>query len=204
MTWSAAMCASLTFGDADSPRSCRVRGCPPWPPAKVVYSCPRRRAHLHQWHLPILWTLDFQNLLQCIFWEMHVEGNANSRRKRTKERSGNLIRQMRQRVNETKSKGKFYNRYMPLPIVLILAGWNFFLQGDKVKHTSVVSVIVSWGPIHIPHISLNRHNRRWCTFFSAGVPFSTENGEGPFLKSLFREYNTQNTIHTKQKTKYAN
>ena len=41
-------------------------------------------------------------------------------------------------------------------------------------------------------------------FFSAGVPFSTENGEGPFLKSLFREYNTQNTIHTKQKTKYAN
>ena len=40
--------------------------------------------------------------------------------------------------------------------------------------------------------------------FPAGVPFSTENTEGTVLKSLFREYNTQNTIYTKQKTKYAN
>ena len=34
----------------------------------------------------------------------------------------------------------------------------------------------------IPHISHNHHNRRWRTFPSAGVPFPTENGEGPFLK----------------------
>ena len=36
-------------------------------------------------------------------------------------------------------------------------------------------------------------------FFQAGVPFSTENTEGTVYESLFREYNTQNTIYTNQK-----
>ena len=52
---------------------------------------------------------------------------------------------------------------------------------------------VYWGFLEgqrgIAHISHYRHNRRWCTFFQAGVLFSSENAKGTaFLQSLFREY----------------
>ena len=44
--------------------------------------------------------------------------------------------------------------------------------------------------ITIPHISLNRHNRRWCTFFQPAYLFPQKTGKG-----LFKKVYSENITH---------